>query len=322
MSDHASSPSPVSVPTTQQKPDTEVRVKEEESLTLPSPTTSVAQSEVNPDAPSSSPSRSTRRTPAQRRAVFRNDPQAQEVEPRRVLCRACQKWIKLSGISDYSLANWQSHKHRCCGSTPAPQSVRRTPSKPNFSPSSRVATAERKIVLLNDPQVKACSAGHVQCGTCKSVVALEGEVDYELTKWTEHKGKCIPMTPTPITPQGSTSSRPRVFPPPSTSSTHSQVSAGRSARSPTPVGENSSNNSTETTAVTESSPAAVKVGVKRSREEETEDEAEVAKDERPTSRPRTETYRPPEKEAPNLFGWFMQPLKEFARGFRQGLGST
>lgn len=72
--------------------------------------------------------------------------------------------------------------------------------------------------------------------------------------------------------------------------------------------------------VTESSPAAVKVGVKRGREEETEDE-QIA-DEPQTNRPRTEAYKPPKKDAPSLFGWLMQPLKEFARGFREGLGST
>lgn len=321
--------------------DTEVPVKEDESLTLPSPTTSVAQTEANSEAPSS-PSKSTRRTEKQRRAFLRDDPQTQEVEPQRVLCRACQKWIRLSTATNYALANWQCHKQRCRGSTPGTRPVRRTPSKPSFSPGSRVATAERKIVLLNDPQVRTCSPGHVQCGTCKSLVALDGEVDYELTKWTEHKEQCIPsvsltrhmlgwfsliyddrMIPTPITPQASTSQGPRVFLPPSTSSTHSPVSAGRSARSPTPVGENSSSNSTETTAVTDSSPAAVKVGLKRSREEEREDEEEAAvADERSTNRARTETYKPPEGEAPSLLGWFVQPLREFARGFREGLGST
>ena len=70
--------------------------------------------------------------------------------------------------------------------------------------------------------------------------------------------------------------------------------------------------------VIESSPAAVKVGVKRGREEETEE----ADDEPPINRPRTETYEPPKKDVPSLFGWLMQPLKEFARGFREGLGST
>lgn len=158
---------------------------------MPSPTTSVARTEADSKAPSSSPSR-PRRTEKQRRALLRDDPQAEEVESQRVLCRACQKWIRLSTITNYSLANWQSHKQRCRRTTPATQPVRRTPSKPNFSPGSRVATAERKIVLLNDPQVRACSPGHVQCGTCKLLVALEGEVDYDLTKWTEHKENCIP----------------------------------------------------------------------------------------------------------------------------------
>lgn len=81
---------------------------------------------------------------------------------------------------------------------------------------------------------------------------------------------------------------------------------------------------TEVTAVAESSPAAVKVGEKRGREEETDDEeeAEMAEDSRPTNRPRTETYMPPVKDAPSVFGWLMHPLKEFARGFREGLDST
>jgi len=316
MSNRASSPTPAPVPKKEQKPDTDVRVKEE-SPSPPSPSASVAQ---NSEAPSSSPSRSIRRhlTVAQRRGLLRHDPLAQEVEAHRVHCRACEKWIRLAPTTEYALGNWQAHKQRCPGSLSDPLPVRRTPSKPSFSPSSRVATAERKIVLLNDQQVKVFAPGHVQCGSCKTVVALDGEVDYELTKWTEHKEKCIPMTPAPITPQGS---RPRAFPPQSTSSTHSQVSAGRSARSPTPAAEGSSRNSTETAVVTESPPAAVKVGVKRDREEETEEEeTKVAVDERPTNRPRIETYEPPEE--PSVFGWLMQPLKEFARGFREGLGST
>ena len=155
-----------------------------------SPTTSAAR---NSEAPSSSPSRSNRRvhtTVAQRRAILRDDPLAREVETHRVCCRTCQKWIKLSPTGEYILGNWQAHKQRCSPSAPLP--VRRTPSKPIFSPSSRVATAERKIVLLNDPQVKAFSPSEVQCCSCKTAVALEGEVDFDLTRWIEHKEKCIP----------------------------------------------------------------------------------------------------------------------------------
>ncbi|KAF8141505.1 hypothetical protein EV363DRAFT_1308297 [Boletus edulis] len=306
MSDRASLSPPAPVPTPQQNPETPVQVKEEsaeeDSTSIPSPTTSVVPKS---EAPSSSPSRSIRRTTAQRRAFLRDEPLAGEVEPHRVYCLECEKWIKLSLHTEYAVSNWTLHKQRCPASSTTARPVRCTPSKPNFSPGSRVATTERQIVLLNDPQVKRFSTRQVHCRSCKTVVALEGEVDYDLTRWTEHKVTCIPRTPAPITPEGPS---PRTFPPTSTSSTHSQA---RSARSPTPAGEDSQ--STETTVVAESSPAAVTVGVKRGRDEETEEEAA-----RPTNRPRTETHKPPE----SVLGWLVQPLKEFTRGFREGLGST
>ncbi|KAF8553597.1 hypothetical protein OG21DRAFT_1510052, partial [Imleria badia] len=258
---------------------------------LPLPTASVAQ---NSEGPSSSPGRPIRRVPgltiAQRRAYLRDDPLAGEVEPRRVFCRGCQKWIRLASKTQYALFNWHTHRLRC---RLTPKTLRRT----DFSPGRRIATAARKSVLLNDPQVKDFATGRVQCRTCKTVVDLEEDVDYELTKWTKHKETCIPMTLAPITPQGSQS---LAFSPPSTSSSHA----------------------TETTVTAESSPAAVKVGEKRGREEETEDEDEEAEDARPTNRPRTETYTPPVKDVLSVFGWLMQSLKEFTRGFRAGLGST
>ncbi|KAG9313094.1 hypothetical protein JVU11DRAFT_6539 [Chiua virens] len=299
MSDPPASPTSPSLPITEQKPepvDIDVHIKEESPSIPTSPATNVDKREADPKPLSASPSRALRRTEAQRRAFFRDDPRVQESEPQRVLCRTCQKWIKLSGSSNYALGNWLSHTQRCTTTAPT---IRRTPSKRSFSPRSRVATTERKMVLLNDPQVKVCSPEHVVCGTCKAVVALEGEVEYDLAKWIEHKENCIPLAPAPITPQGSTSDKRRTFPPTSSSSSHS----------------------TEATAVPESSPA-VQVGTKREREEDSEDEHGGAVDERPTNRPRTETYKPPEKEAPSMSGWFMYPLKEFARGFREGMGST
>ncbi|KAF8448921.1 hypothetical protein L210DRAFT_3523478 [Boletus edulis BED1] len=284
MSDRASSSPPAPVPTLQQNHETPVQVKGGISRRR------LHHVVPKSEAPSSSPSRSVRRTTAQRRAFLRDEPLAGEVEPHRVYCLECEKWIKLSLHTEYAISNWTSHKQRCPASSTTARPVRCTPSKPNFSPGSRVATTERQIVLLNDPQVKRFSTRQVHCRSCKTVVALEGEVT------------CIPRIPAPITPEGPS---PRVFPPTSTSSTHSQA---RSARSPTPAGEDSQ--STETTVVAESSPAA---GVKRGRDEETEEEAA-----RPTNRPRTETHKPPE----SVLGWLVQPLKEFTRGFREGLGST
>lgn len=61
----------------------------------------------------------------------------------------------------------------------------------------------------------------------------------------------------------------------------------------------------------------VRVGEKRPRED---DEDEILEDRR-VNRPRTESYQVPEYEAPGPWGWFMQPLKAFVRGFREGLGN-
>lgn len=59
-----------------------------------------------------SPERSSRKDEAERRAVLEADPRAQEVTPSEVLCRKCQKWIKLSGVK-YMLGNWQKHQNAC-----------------------------------------------------------------------------------------------------------------------------------------------------------------------------------------------------------------
>lgn len=59
-----------------------------------------------------------------------------------------------------------------------------------YSPSSRVATAERKLKLVNDASAKSFSATSVRCAHCDVTMALDGEGDYNLTNWEEHKTIC------------------------------------------------------------------------------------------------------------------------------------
>lgn len=231
-----------------------------------------------------------------RLAVLQADPRVLEIKPYEVLCRGCQKWIKLSP-QPYTLSNWQGHQQRCSGS----------------APNSRVATTERKIALLNDPQVKTITSKSVCCACCKGTVILEGDLDYDHTKWNEHKRTCIPMTPAaPTTASKGLSSRlSHVFPP-----TPGNVTT------PTPISRTSSRSLTfprsalPGAALVVDSPT-TQTGEKRAREGETE----AAEDSRPSNRPRTEDYTPPEREPPGPWGWFMQPLKAFIRGFREGLGT-
>ena len=58
------------------------------------------------------------------------------------------------------------------------------------SPSTRVATAQRKLQLVNDSQVKEFKPDAVSCKVCNTEVKLDGEFEYDLTKWDAHKETC------------------------------------------------------------------------------------------------------------------------------------
>jgi hypothetical protein len=57
-------------------------------------------------------------------------------------------------------------------------------------PSHRVAAAKRKLLVVNDPQAKSFNARSIQCTFCRVNVTLQGEGDYNLTNWDEHKAQC------------------------------------------------------------------------------------------------------------------------------------
>lgn len=251
----------------------------------------VSVSELSQDITKQLSPQSPRQSDAERKALLEEDPRAQEVKPHEVLCRSCQKWIKLSIDHSYLLGSWHAHQQRCSG----------------VVPSSRVATAERKYSLLTDPQAKSSSARHVECAFCRTNVELDGVAQYDLTKWHEHKAKCSSHI-VQSTPKALGSRLSRVFPP----------SAGQPVTQ-TPINEvhkpptSSSSTPTDATAINGNSP--YRIGEKRARDEED------AGEDRPMNRPRTAAYQAPENEAPGPWGWFMQPFKAFVRGFREGLGT-
>ncbi|KAG1725738.1 hypothetical protein EDB19DRAFT_1929996 [Suillus lakei] len=261
------------------------------------PDAEVSVSELSPGITMQPSPQSARQSDAERKVLLEEDPRAQEVKPHEVLCRSCQKWIKLSIDHAYLLGNWHAHQQRCSG----------------VVPSSRVATAERKYSLLNDPQAKSSSARHVECAFCRTNVELDGVAQYDLTKWHEHKAKCSSVLtsdsgcshaiqPTPKAPSSRLS---RVFPPPSgQTTTHTPIIE---------VHKPPTSSSSDATAINDNSP--YRIGEKRARDEEDVEE------DRPVNRPRTVAYQAPKNEAPGPWGWFMQPFKAFVRGFREGLGT-
>ncbi|KAI0629336.1 hypothetical protein C8Q77DRAFT_1143421 [Trametes polyzona] len=212
-----------------------------------------------------------------RKAILEGDPRITEVKPDSAFCKDCQKWVKLSPNTRYSLYHWRVHTQKCTSAVP----------------SSRVATAQRKLKLVNDPHMKSFTARSVDCKLCNVTVELVGTSDYDLTKWEEHKSTAHGIdTTTPgagavdasTAPKAAEGGSPR--PPPSTASTD------------------------ETVVATDSPP---RQGKKRAREDDEEDVPERS------VRPRDETYTAPEGESPGFLNWIAAPFKNFLRGFREGL---
>ena len=56
---------------------------------------------------------SRRRSADQRAAALRADPYLGEVEPSRVFCKLCHKWVQLRQDSTYCAYPWQQHRVKC-----------------------------------------------------------------------------------------------------------------------------------------------------------------------------------------------------------------
>lgn len=154
-----------------------------------------------------------------------------------------------------------------------------------------MAIKNRKMQLENDLQVKSFTTEAVVCNVCNFPVVLQGDGDYSLVKWHEHKLTCIPPTPPPVSIP-STSVPGTVPKPPA------------------------SNPDTEATLVgTSSSPHR---GKKRQREggEDIDDPTGATTedlDARPTIKRRTESYEPPQGFLPGLWRWATTEVKAFVR---------
>jgi DNA-directed RNA polymerase subunit RPC12/RpoP len=131
-----------------------------------------------------------RQTEAERKAYLESDKQAEIVEEGRVRCRKCQTWIILSNKQTYSTGKWVKHKSGCSDILCVLLIFLVHFAHSFDRPSNRVAAAKRKLLLVNDPQAKSFDTHRVQCTYCSANVALQGEGDYNLTMWDEHKAQC------------------------------------------------------------------------------------------------------------------------------------
>jgi len=215
----------------------------------------------------------------ERKEFLESDNQIETVETHRVSCHKCQTWVDLGHTSLYATGNWVKHKVRCSAALP----------------SSRVAAAKRRLLLVNDSQAGTFDSRNVGCALCGVNIVLEGEGDFNLTQWCEHKSSCIKSVP--VTKNDATNSTPF----PGFSPPHPPLSSA----------------STENTLVVDAGLPGERHSLKRPREETDS----IPQEDMPRIvRPRSQSYLPPTTEPPNsILGWFMLPFHTFVRGFKESL---
>ncbi|KAH9479408.1 hypothetical protein JR316_0007998 [Psilocybe cubensis] len=251
------------IPTTPERADASPDVEEAVATTILSP--------------AFDPMAARRPSEADRKEYLEADKQISELEKHRACCNKCHKWIDLSPTQPYATGNWVKHKIRCSDAIP----------------SNRVAAAKRKLLIVNDKQVKSFTPHKIDCAFCGGTVPLEGEGDFNLTCWDEHKEKCTKSVPVSRSDNINSIAFPSRFSRPPHSSTSTDGSLAVDAA----LGSAS--------------------GIKRPRQD-----SEVALDEetRASARPRTSAYIPPDIEPPSsILGWFMLPFHSFVRGFKESL---
>ncbi|KAH9832598.1 uncharacterized protein C8Q71DRAFT_777249 [Rhodofomes roseus] len=277
----------------------------------------------------SSKSARARKTEAERIEFLQNDPLTEEVEAHRVFCKECQEWVDLAPKRKYVMQNWVTHrkqKHKQRGnpdkhdtsdlksevaadeddghveddnasvaaSSVAPLETPRSEKSSRERPSNRITAMQRKLSLVNDPQVRKLTDQIVECAVCRAEVTVKGQVDYDLARWEGHKATCTKSTPRPATSSDQAGA--------------AKVPPGAALQSPPSVA------STDATAVgSDPSPSR---GQKRPRDEDEEDS-----DQKRSVRPRSAFYEAPEGDSPGFLDWVTLPFRSFVRGFREGLSS-
>ena len=64
------------------------------------------------------------------------------------------------------------------------------PARSDDRPSARVSSAQRRVYLCNDKQANDPRPDSVQCKACGGRIALEGDGEYNLSSWQQHKSIC------------------------------------------------------------------------------------------------------------------------------------
>ncbi|KAK7044007.1 hypothetical protein VNI00_008176 [Paramarasmius palmivorus] len=121
--------------------------------------------------------RRAKRTEEERIAYLKSDPYVAEFEAYKVLCKSCDKWIRLRPNSTYCSIPWDAHRKSCLAK--------------KISSKNTYALEERNSLFSKDPDVRKFDAERVLCAACDQWIAINPEDHLQgLRKWHAHKESC------------------------------------------------------------------------------------------------------------------------------------
>ncbi|KAF9038870.1 hypothetical protein BDZ89DRAFT_404472 [Hymenopellis radicata] len=118
--------------------------------------------------------RRAKRTEEERITYLNTDPYVAQFEAYRVLCKSCDKWIRLRPNSTYCSIPWDAHRKSCLAKKIANKNT--------------YALQQRNKSLEKDPDARKFDAERVLCAVCDTWIQVP--VPDERQVWQAHKTAC------------------------------------------------------------------------------------------------------------------------------------
>ncbi|OBZ73532.1 hypothetical protein A0H81_06369 [Grifola frondosa] len=142
-----------------------------------------------------------RKTEAERMQFLQNEPLTGAVEPHRVFCTGCNKWVPLNPKLRYVMRLWVDHRKQCGKQAPPIENTQSVSPTKEIEEEEDTATSpgarkkrssehERQTALENDSFLGEVRPHEVYCKGCQGWIKLSGNTRFALWNWRVHRDRC------------------------------------------------------------------------------------------------------------------------------------
>ncbi|EMD39257.1 hypothetical protein CERSUDRAFT_112914 [Gelatoporia subvermispora B] len=106
-----------------------------------------------------------RKTEAERKEFFENDPHSGDVEPHRIFCTGCNNWVQLNSSRRYVMRPWLEHRKQCRRQSSARRSAEVASETVNCTSAAAEREGDAQPIEQPQPPAQAASPGDVADAT-------------------------------------------------------------------------------------------------------------------------------------------------------------